>query len=760
MSLVPAVGRPYTPPTDQINWWEEDHHGNNKWLNTSVKTINQIHQQNSAYVKTKDRQYARLPLHRAIIGDATKDVIFTIYELYPNALKHQEKNGYLPIHWAAEKNRIDIIPFLYNKFPTGILVEDIVTNTPIDLALRFDKMEAYNMFENYLNSMITKDNTKEIERVKQKRILENRMKLKNASWKEKKMFSAEAQDEAKKAAVEIEREKARRSKSPILRPKSKSRSRSRSKSPTPASNDNTDLGTTTTAAAGTRKRKSKKEILAKKQKKREERLRLQTLKISNKARRIIEKYQINQLYCNTFSEEFAQKSRWVKTTVNTIIRLNNDNPDDVHKPNSYGLLPINYAVQNNAPIDVIEKLYELNPYSIRHRDNNGEILLHDAARNNVSADILTFLTDKYPEGMTIQNKQECTALDLAKAGSYKDTNKCKAARDLLLKIEFNMKIMNEKDYIKFARKNIGQIKTLYSKNMTRWEYTSVKHVRNLHIKSPHHVKTPDGTDAKQWLPIFYAIYSDAKKDVVKKLYELYPKSIEYKDSYKFLPLHIAAEKNRGMHIPFLVQKFPYALRMQDTEGKTPLKRAIYCKSKMAIDLLTNLENKYKHQLDEHEKVGNIGNTLLRKKYWLLAREIDNLYSTSDKWERTTVETVSYLHKCHPHDCETEGVGGVLPFHIAIRNNASVEVIKLIYSFYHGCINHKDNLGWIPLHYAADFNRVDLIPWLVQLFPTSLKIADKRHRTAKDIASHLKNVEAAEMLERYEDEYGIYYEHSH
>ena len=44
----------------------------------------------------------------------------------------------------------------------------------------------------------------------------------------------------------------------------------------------------------------------------------------------------------------------VKTTVNTIIRLNNDNPDDVHKPNSYGLLPINYAVQNNATIDVIE----------------------------------------------------------------------------------------------------------------------------------------------------------------------------------------------------------------------------------------------------------------------------------------------------------------------------------------------------------------------------------------------------------------------
>ena len=91
MSLSPAVGRPYTPPTDQINWWEEDHHGNNKWENTTVQTINLIHQENPSYVKTKDRRFSRLPLHRAIVGNATKEVIFTIYHLYPHAVKHQEK---------------------------------------------------------------------------------------------------------------------------------------------------------------------------------------------------------------------------------------------------------------------------------------------------------------------------------------------------------------------------------------------------------------------------------------------------------------------------------------------------------------------------------------------------------------------------------------------------------------------------------------------------------------------------------------------
>ena len=34
-----------------------------------------------------------------------------------------------------------------------------------------------------------------------------------------------------------------------------------------------------------------------------------------------------------------------------------------------------------------------------------------------------------------------------------------------MKIEFNMKMLNEKDWVIYARKNIGQILTLYSKNV-------------------------------------------------------------------------------------------------------------------------------------------------------------------------------------------------------------------------------------------------------------------------------------------------------
>ena len=242
--------------------------------------------------------------------------------------------------------------------------------------------------------------------------------------------------------------------------------------------------------------------------------------------------------------------------------------------------------------------------------------------------------------------------------------------------------------------------------------------------------------------------------MVKHLYELYPKAIEHKDSYKYLPLHLAAEKNRGMHIPFLVQKYPYALRIKDTEGKTPLKRAIFCKSDVAERILTKLEKKYKGRLAEEEALGNVRDNALQRKYWLRAREVDNLFSTSDKWEQTTVETVTYLKKCHPKDCETLGVGGVLPFHIAIRNNAKVNVLKLLYEFYPPCITHADNLGWLPIHYAADSNRIDTVSWLVELNPVSLKARDKKGRTAWDIAQTQKNNEVADILEQCAQEQGI------
>ncbi len=580
MALSPAVGRPYTPPLDHINWWEEDKHGNNKWKNTTVETIKFIHRENPAYVKTKDRGFGRLPLHRAIVGSAEASVIMEIYQLYPHAIRHKDKNGYLPIHWAAERDRKDLILFLYENYRLGLLEEDRMTNTPMELALRFNKKGAYTLTERFLNSMIV-DGGVEFQAYKQK----------NGLGEKNEAVGSEHGGGSDDPAQTV-RETEILQLPPLNKVQMPKKERER------------------------RKRSLEKKLL-------------KQYKVSRKARAIIEKYQVDNLYCNTLSKEFFQRSRWVHTTVNTVERLNREKPRHVYTENSLGLVPLNYAVANGAPIGVVKALYGMYIGAVKHRDNNREIALHDAARNNSPAEVITFLTDIYPEGLTVQNKQDHTPYDIAKKG------KCKLALELLLRIEDNLKATDEAAWKMYAQRNKGQIESLYSKNASRWEYSSIKHIRELHKKNPHHIRTPDISDNRKWLPLGYAIRSDASKDVVKHLYDLHPDSIKYKGAYGSLPLHIAADYNRIRHIPYLAQKYPISLHEKDIEGKTPLKRAILHDNDVAAEILTKLELKYKKKLDEHKLKLSTEELKIRKRYSLIAHEIDDLSSTSDKWKKVS-----------------------------------------------------------------------------------------------------------------------------
>ena len=96
---------------------------------------------------------------------------------------------------------------------------------------------------------------------------------------------------------------------------------------------------------------------------------------------------------------------------------------------------------------------------------------------------------------------------------------------------------------------------------------------------------------------------------------------------------------------------------------------------------------------------------------------------------------------------TSFVGGVLPFHLAIHNNATPKVIERLYTYYPVCIKHRDNSGWLPLHYAADNNRIDIIPWLVELYPVALTAKDRGDRTPLDLAEISKHEEASALLKK-------------
>ena len=418
-----------------------------------------------------------------------------------------------------------------------MLEEDRMTNTPMELALRFNKKGAYTLTERFLNSMIV-DGGVEFQAYKQK----------NGLGEKNEAVGSEHGGGSDDPAQTV-RETEILQLPPLNKVQMPKKERER------------------------RKRSLEKKLL-------------KQYKVSRKARAIIEKYQVDNLYCNTLSKEFFQRSRWVHTTVNTVERLNREKPRHVYTENSLGLVPLNYAVANGAPIGVVK-------------------------------------------GLTVQNKQDHTPYDIAKKG------KCKLALELLLRIEDNLKATDEAAWKMYAQRNKGQIESLYSKNASRWEYSSIKHIRELHKKNPHHIRTPDISDNRKWLPLGYAIRSDASKDVVKHLYDLHPDSIKYKGAYGSLPLHIAADYNRIRHIPYLAQKYPISLHEKDIEGKTPLKRAILHDNDVAAEILTKLELKYKKKLDEHKLKLSTEELKIRKRYSLIAHEIDDLSSTSDKWKKVS-----------------------------------------------------------------------------------------------------------------------------
>ena len=89
----------------------------------------------------------------------------------------------------------------------------------------------------------------------------------------------------------------------------------------------------------------------------------------------------------------------------------------------------------------------------------------------------------------------------------------------------------------------------------------------------------------------------------------------------------------------------------------------------------------------------------------------------------------------------------MPFHLAVYNNATPKVLLRLYVYHPNCVKHRDNNGWLPLHYAADNSRTDIIPWLVELYSLALFSKDRGDRTPTDIAKQSKNIEARDMLER-------------
>jgi salicylate hydroxylase len=121
--------------------------------------------------------------------------------------------------------------------------------------------------------------------------------------------------------------------------------------------------------------------------------------------------------CFPLYEEFSTLhdyggAGWTLTSLDMAKELYANDPGAVHR-SVMGYVPLANAVKGDAPLEVIEYIYSLNPEHIKFVvEKSGWTLLHIAARN-CAAFMIPFLLKQYPEAVFVKDKRGRTPRDCA-----------------------------------------------------------------------------------------------------------------------------------------------------------------------------------------------------------------------------------------------------------------------------------------------------------------------------------------------------------
>ena len=147
-----------------------------------------------------------------------------------------------------------------------------------------------------------------------------------------------------------------------------------------------------------------------------------------------------------------KESEWKSAVPERIDNLLKKNkPGTLEKPGKDKLLkqdgsrgtPLHHAVEYNAPLDIIKKLYEASKQSIKVRKNvSRETVLHRAAYLN-RTDIIPFILKEWPDSIKVKNKRVESPYDVAESRNNKEA--MDLLKDVTEKSEKEQKEKEEKE---------------------------------------------------------------------------------------------------------------------------------------------------------------------------------------------------------------------------------------------------------------------------------------------------------------------------
>jgi ankyrin repeat protein len=193
-------------------------------------------------------------------------------------------------------------------------------------------------------------------------------------------------------------------------------------------------------------------------------------------------------------------------------------------------------------------------------------------------------------------------------------------------------------------------------------------------------------------------------EVVKCLYDFYPRMASSKDNEGDLPLHYAARYSESIEmIRFLLQANPSATKVKGESHLVPLQCALYNESEERLHIVKCL-------LDADPSAAKIingdGDTALH-----LA--VDQECGT---------ELLSNLIKAHPDAVMSQNDIGLLPLHVACYSKHTVramETVNLLLQANPSSAKVAGATGHLPVHYAAEFSTSEVLESIISAHPAGL-----------------------------------------
>lgn len=240
-----------------------------------------------------------------------------------------------------------------------------------------------------------------------------------------------------------------------------------------------------------------------------------------------------------------------------------------------------------------------------------------------------------------------------------------------------------------------------------------------------------------WLPIHTAALYGMEKNTLQYLLQAAPGCIYCKTGQGFLPLHVSCLViDTSFHqIEFLIEEFPLSIYVptsdgaiaqriaeSNTQGGLPrkIKRILAPKPLDKIGISESPR-------PSHSIISQKEGTLLKKtkpprrmekvseKVPILFKALsdsrwsDALKHLSQKPEDASIWTLSPNPKDPP--CH------LLPFHICIRRNAPLHVVKAVIAAEPSATKRREFMGMLPLHVACTVeNSIELITYLIETYP--------------------------------------------